>query len=248
MGYGNLVINEEHMMETNTSGISRIIIQVRDGPVQEIPSLLDVGHVKMLALGGPNPLYTADQAHKLDADAFAHFSLTTGLDFTKATVDTQTGIYYLGSIAMVAPFFIGHGGDYNVIYDSGKKTLNQPWTVRNNSWIVQFLSSGTFSAGTNAGQTYKPGDILSYGYTDHLKVNSHDLPNREQFIVYTQRPGNQPLNSYNLTEVHVPLCYVDANGAIGYGSDNVYKEMEGPSHIRQITQHCIIFFNTDQPT
>lgn len=233
---------------SSSNGVERTILQFRDAAPSAPGSTFDFNHTKMLALGAPNNIYTAADAATLDTDAYAHFFTLTGIDFGAAVFDPAYGALRLGSIALLAPFFIGEDEEYNVLYDSDKNAQGQKWTIRNNSWIVQFISSGTFPGGTNQGYTYQVGDILSYGYTDHLRVgkNWQNHSHREHFTVFTTRPGNQPFNIFGVREIHAGLRYIDENGRIGYGSDNVYKEVLSPTNTRQITHHVITFSEADQ--
>lgn len=255
----------------STLGVQRTIVQVKNATViapAVAPSTFDFGHVKMKdtrSSPGSASIYNQEDADKLDADARAHFIALTGLDIATATTG-PTGLPTLfdsngAEIAIVAPFSIGGDNLYNVLYDSKTNKddkTNGKWTIRNNSIIMQFRKVGVFGQGSLAGQVYQVGSVLSYGYTDHLKLNKDwlDKDYRDRFLVYTTRPGASVVNSLGKSEFHVPLKYVilkpnDDEGKVGYGSDNTYVEVSGPAGngqaTRSITQHVITFFDQDNP-
>jgi hypothetical protein len=239
-------------------GIERTIIQFRNAGVTNLVDLLDPGHVKMLALGAPHNIYTPSEVAQFEVDGLAHILHTIGFDFRlsnpKVSYDSFTGIRTLQDnssnvLALMAPLIVGLDGTYNVLYDSQDTRKNDgSWTVRNNSLIVLFSQDGIITSGTATGQSYKAGDLFSYGLTDHLhRKNWQEPENRDHFVVYSLRLGNQPLDSFNLLEVHVPLQYVDCQGRIGYGTDNVYKEVISPNFTQQIIHHVITFLVEDNP-
>jgi hypothetical protein len=133
------------------------------------------------------------------------------------------------------------------------------WTVRDASNIVEFLVSGI----TPTGLYFEPDAIISYGYTDQLRVSLRDLDqtissdshhdrqfdwqlpwNRKHLIVFGPRIGNLLSNSYGPTggqDVHDPLTYIDECGCIASASDNVYNVPPNA-----MTWHMISFLSQDQ--
>lgn len=253
------------------SGVQRTIIQVKNATVinPAVPAnTIDPDHQLMLNIVSPTtglPVYTQEDVNQLEAKAKAHILALTGFDISTA-IRLPNGLFLMAdkngvNNIIVARFSIGGDDLYNLLYDSNKNGI---WTVRNNSIIVQFQAAGTFPGGTLKDKSYKALDIISWGFTDHLRVEKdwNNLnANREQFIVYTTRPGGTVVNHFSRQEFHVPLRYETvpvpgqydnvAGKKIGYGSDNTYVEVEGPAGAgqatRSITQHVITFFAQDNP-
>lgn len=244
-------------------GVLRTFIQFRNAPPQPLSDSADPYHRKMLALGGPNHnIYTEADAIALDEESEFHFLQTIGFNFSllnpnvihNPVTDTRTLLdANLAPLAIWVPFLFGGDGLYNVLYDSANEEKNcGDWTVRNASNLVLFLSSGTFTAGTAAGQVYRPNDVISYGYTNHLRKNSNWQlkKNNEEFIVKGLRPGSQPPNSFNIpgsNDVHAPLQYItrDKDRCIGSGTDNVYRSGYTPATTIALTHHVVTFLESE---
>lgn len=252
-------------------GVQRTILQIKDATVVQpavSPPVFDKDHAKMQLIQSPKGgeyLYTSVDAQNLDDEAKAYLLSLTGYDISQAiphpTLYGPFGVKILNSpanapIALVANISVGNDDLYKVLYDSKKDEKNNgKWTIRNNSVLIQFITAGTFPGGTLAGQSYQAGTTVSYGYTDHLKLNSNwtSNDNRDRFRVYTSMPGLSVKNSMLKDEVHIPLKYEELkqNGEIkkvGFGSDNTYVQVSGPSGsqaTRSTTHHLITFFDQD---
>lgn len=255
----------------NTLKLKSFIIQYRYDPAPLTSPSTGFGHNLMKALNPTNDpnlpsVYQQSDIDKLKAEAFAYFRQTAGLDFVDTAVPFPgpgpfTGLPTVldaggAPLAIAIPLSVGIDNKYYVLHDSDTTAFyknNGQWIVRNFSWIVQYLQSGTVPAGaTAAGQSFVPTDIVSYGYTVHLKKDTdwtHDSGNREFFTVSTTAAQKQPVNGFGgAADQHVALQYINERShAVGFGSDNVYNRQPSNTAGSRVVQHPIYFLADPPP-
>jgi hypothetical protein len=259
LALSTLTLSFSALADTAVWGVNRFILQYQNGTPAPFVSLLDPGHTKMSS-GEMAGVYTQADVDKLKSKALAYFEKVVGLQFTG--VCSFCPAPYTGfplasdqdgpAAILLPPFSIGFPpatnptgpAPYNVLYDSGASYKNsEKWTIRNFSYIMAYLRPGTVYNGTAAGQKFQANDVMSYGYTDHLAIGKDwtNDANREHFIVSTIGPQKQPANASGLTDQHIALQYIDENGNVGFGSDNVFNNNPGNSATNRIVHHPVYF-------
>jgi hypothetical protein len=207
-----------------------VVLARNNGTISNRPQdVLDIGHAKMMALGGP---YDQTYVNKLEADAKAYFISQYGLDFTNASGNVVNssgllppgGLVILPGIAVMYPYSNSPtaGPLYRVAFDSAHndRTLGGDWFVRDVGMIVFMLTTGTFTGGVMNGTGYSNSSVLFWGDYNWLKVggNWSNYPAcncREILHIDSYVPSTQTLNGQGYFDNAIRFRITDAAGNVG---------------------------------
>ena len=202
--------------DISTPKYERVIILSSETPHAD-SNHIDNNHEAMIA----SDLYSAADAEAMTQNAIADFKATYGFDFGPITPELGTGRREIPGIAEFFPTKIGENKDIFLVTDSDHvdRSTAHAWYYLEFGNRVRFLSDGTVPGGTNAGHSFKKGDVYTYSEANLLKNNS-DL----------QRPLNREvLNQFLNIEIHMDLVVLDDTGkqGINKGSKLVVRGATG---------------------
>src|SRR5215216_269543 len=196
---------------------SRVVVITQQlpwlGPV--IP--LDPNHQVMLSLG----VYSQEDADAITNDAIADFYNLYGIDFSSnnpnVIINETTGVRTILNLAVFFPTIFNK---LFVVSDTAhpERGTDQQWRDIEVGQIVQFISSGTITGGTNAGAHFEASDLYSFGQMNLLRIGADwtKKQNREVVKYSASNLSKQATNQWNNREFIIGLDVLDDQGRKGH--------------------------------
>jgi hypothetical protein len=214
----------------------------------------DPFHAGMIASG----LYTQADADAMDDAAAADFLALYGWDFNPVTnpnvvVDPTNGRRTIPGLPAIWFDYISENQAF-VVNDTQypPRGKSQYWV--NNKYGIQILfigpTTGTaqFTAGVNAGASYRANNLFSFGEFNYMKLGADpSKPNNREVISYTTTNlSYSSTNQWGQGQFTVTLKLTDQDGNVGkyIGTTEIYKDPLGASGTNYLRENPVSTWET----
>lgn len=215
--------------------------------------ILDANHSKYLASG----FATQAQIDQMDREGQDYYLEYYGLNVSAGIPAPQYGStarfvkdpHTGATVGLYIPYNL-NDESYRLVFDSRHPERSCDWwRITNYGTIIQMLTDGFFPGGKAVGTRYYAavpgfvGDILSHDYYHFTKKGADPLlpENMDRFLIRSQYPARQVLNSQGRTISVISLEVIDSQGKVGCGSitSNAFDNYDDPADVMLTTTNVM---------